>query len=152
MGHVFIKLKHSYLLYFFPGVELVSLNASERRHKSDVMLKEAKDTSQEAEANVTKTEVKAIHVEGKYAEEHAEELEEERRNIIKSQAGMFGRKTDSGINVDFDGEDDIKDIEDVHEKSEDSEKKAEDNTDNSESRKDGFVEIFDRWGCGEDDR
>lgn len=115
----------------------MALNASERRNKAERLLREARQESIEAEKALTEMGIKTIQVEGKYAEDHAEEIEEERQEIINSQTQNKAGSREGDESKDKNRE----------------EKEGDKSADETEkTNKDGFVEIFDRWGCGEDDR
>lgn len=122
-----------WLSYWILGEDLLASNATDRLNKYETLLREAKRETEDAERKLTDTEVKTIHVEGKYAEEHAEELETERQNLIKIQQQMEAQTEGNK--------------EDGTAANEQKEKQKE-----GDSAFDGFIEIFDKWGCGEDDR
>jgi len=125
-------------LYVFPDVDIITLNANERRNTAERLVNQARQESLDAERSLTEMGVKTIHAEGKYAEKHAKEIEDERKEYM---TGNY-RTDESSEDMESD-------------KTEDAEKKSngdESESETEQSKFDGFVEIFDKWGCGEDDR
>ncbi|XP_052285732.1 uncharacterized protein LOC127881673 isoform X2 [Dreissena polymorpha] len=133
---------------YMTSAEVVAVSASEKLITVNRYLRETREASVMAEARLTETEVKTIEVEGKYAEEHKEELEEQRQKLIAEGIVVAGATKDtvnSKKGVTKDTSDSKKGYTpyDTNFKNEQSTIKDEE--------KDDFLEIIDKWGStGED--
>lgn len=76
---------------YMTGADVVGSSAGDRLHKTEQLVSAEKTKREQAEIKLRDTQIKSIHVEGKYAEENAAELEQERLKLVSETAKV---KTD----------------------------------------------------------
>ncbi|XP_060587143.1 uncharacterized protein LOC132742691 [Ruditapes philippinarum] len=85
---------------YMTGADIIGNSVGDRLNKLEMVITEERLKSEQAEKRLQETEIKSINAEGKYAEEHADELEIERQKVVQiltasnSEEELKGQETE----------------------------------------------------------